>query len=79
MAAVELVGRGAVPLGMRAGRLRDQGGVCVTEEVPQPFGATTPPSPAGHVPLTAAPPHGCLLYTSPNPRDRTRSCMPSSA
>ena len=22
---------------------------------------------------------GCLLYTSPNPRDRTRSRMPSSA
>ena len=25
------------------------------------------------------PPHGCLLYTSPSPRDRTRSRMPSSA
>ena len=24
-------------------------------------------------------PHGCLLYTSPSPRDRTRSRMPSSA
>eukprot|EP00656_Telonema_subtile_P014871 TRINITY_DN1769_c0_g1_i5.p1 TRINITY_DN1769_c0_g1~~TRINITY_DN1769_c0_g1_i5.p1 ORF type:complete len:100 (-),score=15.30 TRINITY_DN1769_c0_g1_i5:38-337(-) len=23
--------------------------------------------------------HGCLLYTSPSPRDRTRSRMPSSA
>ena len=23
--------------------------------------------------------YGCLLYTSPNPRDRTRSRMPSSA
>lgn len=60
MAAVELVGRGAVPLGMRAARLRDQGGVCVTEEVPQPFGGTSAPSPSGHVPLTAAPPHGGL-------------------
>src|SRR5665811_2125314 len=31
--------------------------------------------------LTAAPPdgHTCLLYTSPSPRDRTRSRMPSSA
>ena len=25
------------------------------------------------------PPTGCLLYTSPSPRDRTRSRMPSSA
>ena len=25
------------------------------------------------------PPRGCLLYTSPSPRDRTRSRMPSSA
>ena len=24
-------------------------------------------------------PQGCLLYTSPSPRDRTRSRMPSSA
>ena len=24
-------------------------------------------------------PHTCLLYTSPSPRDRTRSRMPSSA
>ena len=23
--------------------------------------------------------HGCLLYTSPSPRDRTRARMPSSA
>ena len=23
--------------------------------------------------------HGCLLYTSPNPPDRTRTRMPSSA
>ena len=26
-----------------------------------------------------APAEGCLLYTSPSPRDRTRSRMPSSA
>ena len=25
------------------------------------------------------PPHGCLLYTSPSPRDATLSRMPSSA
>ena len=29
--------------------------------------------------LAAAYPKGCLLYTSPSPRDRTRSRMPSSA
>ena len=28
---------------------------------------------------TAAPNTPCLLYTSPSPRDRTRSRMPSSA
>ena len=27
----------------------------------------------------ATPNNGCLLYTSPSPRDRTRSRMPSSA
>ena len=31
--------------------------------------------PEAYVPL----PDGCLLYTSPSPRDRTRSRMPSSA
>ena len=29
--------------------------------------------------LTIPPPEVCLLYTSPSPRDRTRSRMPSSA
>ena len=33
------------------------------------------------IPFNAVVPHwtGCLLYTSPSPRDRTRSRMPSSA
>jgi len=31
----------------------------------------------GQVPIIAG--SGCLLYTSPSPRDRTRSRMPSSA
>ena len=31
---------------------------------------------AGHAPESV---HTCLLYTSPSPRDRTRSRMPSSA
>ena len=29
--------------------------------------------------IIIAPPSDCLLYTSPSPRDRTRSRMPSSA
>ena len=33
----------------------------------------------GSSPLTAEETYSCLLYTSPSPRDRTRSRMPSSA
>src|SRR5665811_2443495 len=33
----------------------------------------------GHSLVAGALVHGCLLYTSPSPRDRTRSRMPSSA
>ena len=34
----------------------------------------------GQIQCQASPQHiGCLLYTSPSPRDRTRSRMPSSA
>ena len=43
-----------------------------TEVAPAPI----PPAPPSNLP---APPEGCLLYTSPSPRDRTRSRMPSSA
>ena len=32
---------------------------------------------AGFLPIAVT--YGCLLYTSPSPRDRTRSRMPSSA
>ena len=32
-----------------------------------------------HLPEEIADPDHCLLYTSPSPRDRTRSRMPSSA
>jgi len=39
-------------------------------------GVPQPPPPAAAAPATAIP---CLLYTSPSPRDRTRSRMPSSA
>ena len=34
---------------------------------------------AGYDLVIASQPYRCLLYTSPNPRDRTRSRMPSSA
>ena len=34
---------------------------------------------AGDIFDTGSPPSYCLLYTSPSPRDRTRSRMPSSA
>ena len=33
----------------------------------------------GKMPVTKTLPNTCLLYTSPSPRDRTRSRMPSSA
>ena len=32
-----------------------------------------------HLAKSGTPTMGCLLYTSPSPRDRTRSRMPSSA
>ena len=41
-----------------------------------------PNVPAGTLTVTftgGGAPQGCLLYTSPSPRDRTRSRMPSSA
>ena len=34
---------------------------------------------AGNVGIASTQPKTCLLYTSPSPRDRTRSRMPSSA
>ena len=36
-------------------------------------------APAGPAPAAGAGPAGCLLYTSPSPRDRQKSRMPSSA
>ena len=32
-----------------------------------------------HIPVVMHQDHGCLLYTSPSPRDRQKSRMPSSA
>ena len=34
---------------------------------------------ADHLPLLLTPAGGCLLYTSPSPRDKRQSRMPSSA
>ena len=42
-----------------------------TFEIAIPVGATAPTAPAGYL--------ICLLYTSPSPRDRQKSRMPSSA
>ena len=43
-----------------------------------PATADTAPTPSSPTPARA-PARACLLYTSPSPRDRTRSRMPSSA
>ena len=36
-------------------------------------------NPSGHLALDTHDPYACLLYTSPSPRDRQKSRMPSSA
>ena len=62
---------------MVAGKLLTKAAAPVVEEVVSPFvkrlfqGVKIPPKTQKLV--------GCLLYTSPSPRDRTRSRMPSSA
>ena len=46
------------------------------------IGASDNGNPSNGLPIASAavqPSDGCLLYTSPSPRDRTRSRMPSSA
>ena len=45
----------------------------------RPAPARAPAPPTASAPVRAAPAPSCLLYTSPSPRDRTRSRMPSSA
>ena len=57
------------------GRLTGKPGVCWSTLGP---GATNLVTPAAYAQLGAMP-MVCLLYTSPSPRDRTRSRMPSSA
>ena len=49
------------------------GGVCIENDVHIGTGCTIDRG------VTADTTIGCLLYTSPSPRDRTRSRMPSSA
>ena len=49
----------------------------VEEPEPEPVAAVKPVAPAAV--KSNAVPKACLLYTSPSPRDRTRSRMPSSA
>ena len=53
----------------RFGKFNDKIVHYVTEEIPNDF--------SGMLEKTKF--HACLLYTSPSPRDRTRSRMPSSA
>ena len=50
----------------------------VTPE-PEPEVAAEPEVEVTPEPAVAPEPEVCLLYTSPSPRDRTRSRMPSSA
>ena len=59
-----------------AERLRGEWVIKVTGTVrPRPAGTANANLASGQVELLAR----CLLYTSPSPRDRTRSRMPSSA
>ena len=46
---------------------------------PEFLGGSATPISISEVLQTSDPASGCLLYTSPSPRDRTRSRMPSSA
>ena len=47
------------------------------DTMPEEVEAETTPEP--QVSVQPAPPKACLLYTSPSPRDRQKSRMPSSA
>src|SRR5665811_479932 len=46
---------------------------------PRPYGTVPGPPLPPVEPIDKDAPWTCLLYTSPSPRDRTRSRMPSSA
>ena len=53
------------------------GGAGVDAETANPDGGNG--GPGVQVLIAGTAPYTCLLYTSPSPRDRTRSRMPSSA
>src|SRR5665213_3919377 len=67
------------PIGSRRGGY--ERGAVATERAAPGYGARSAPSGArttkAEPPYAGAP--GCLLYTSPSPRDRQKSRMPSSA
>ena len=50
----------------------------VTQPIQESITSTTP-SPVTQTPKKSLQTHPCLLYTSPSPRDRQKSRMPSSA
>ena len=58
------------------GQAADPDGVAIYNAIPVPFPGNYP---SVGFQATSTDEYGCLLYTSPSPRDRTRSRMPSSA
>ena len=61
------------------GRKTDQGHVSDSQTVSAPFMGLFVLACCFAMPVPADLSQVCLLYTSPSPRDRTRSRMPSSA
>ena len=67
--------RAAIAEVMGVELVRDE---AIVERIRNMFGGRGRQMPDNNL-LQADVPEGCLLYTSPSPRDRTRSRMPSSA
>ena len=63
----------------RGGRLLERPVYATIADVPDPVDLAVLIVPAPAMPDTLDQVGRCLLYTSPSPRDRTRSRMPSSA
>ena len=57
----------------------DDGATCIDDKDPDPVETNNSEDVDTSVPATYTIGYTCLLYTSPSPRDRTRSRMPSSA
>ena len=72
LAAIKMLGWRTVSVWVRGG-LSDRLGKLLAEQEPEQDASTAA---GGYVGRVRVP---CLLYTSPSPRDRTRSRMPSSA